>query len=137
MSRLPGISTELAAAIRKVNAAYLAIPERHRPAAAPWAALELEVDAARAAGDRDRALAAIYAWREHHVARFTTVLLNAPLDYEKERARERMAAGGRKASPGHPEKGTQNSAGLSNVREATAEAGRKFGVSRDSVEDET
>lgn len=80
MSRLPGIGTELAAAIRRVNAAYLAIPERHRPAAAPWAALELEVDAACAAGDRDRALAAIAAWRDHHVSRFTSALLNAPLE---------------------------------------------------------
>jgi hypothetical protein len=80
MSRtLPGISSELAAAVRAVNAAYLRIPHRYRPAAAPWAALELEVSAASAAGDRDRAMAAIEAWRELHLSRFTSVLLNAPL----------------------------------------------------------
>jgi hypothetical protein len=77
---LPGIRTELAGAIRRVNAAYLAIPERHRPPAAPWPALEAEVDAACAAGDRDRALAAITSWRDHHVSRFTAALLNCPLE---------------------------------------------------------
>lgn len=60
----------------------------------------------------------------------------ALLDYETEEASKRMAEGGKKSSPGRPEKGGQNSATLSEPahKRATAEAGKKLGVSRDSVE---
>ena len=80
MARLPGISTELAAAVRAVNAAYLRVPERCRPEVASWGPLEYEVDAACAAGDRDRALTAIHAWRDHHLSKLAHALLNAPLE---------------------------------------------------------
>jgi hypothetical protein len=133
VTTLSGIRTELAVAIRRVNAAYLAIPERHRPPAAPWPALEAEVNAACASGDRDRALAAIAAWRDHHVSRFTNALLNAPLDYEKARAKERQREHGATA-PGRSANTSDEFSVSVGVREATTEAGRKFGVSRDSVE---
>lgn len=80
MARLPGISTELAHAVRAVNAAYLRIPESYRPEVATWTPLECEVDAACAASDRERALRAIEAWRDHHLEQFSHVLLNAPLE---------------------------------------------------------
>lgn len=76
--RLPGISTELAGAVRAVNAAYLAIPEHVRPEVATWSPLEYEVDAACAAGDRARALRAIEAWRDHHLSIFSQVLEESP-----------------------------------------------------------
>jgi len=58
---------EFAAAIRQVNAAYNHLPESSRPDVA-WNGLDREVDAALAAGDADRALAAIRAWKQHHLA---------------------------------------------------------------------
>lgn len=76
MPRLPGISTELSAAVRAVNARWLRIPEPHRPPAAVWLPLEAEIEAACDAGDRQRALRAIEAWREHHLFKFTQSLLN-------------------------------------------------------------
>lgn len=66
--RLPGVNGALADAIRVVNARFYAIPEAERPPPAPWSGLECEVDAACAAGDRERALAAVRAWRDRHVA---------------------------------------------------------------------
>lgn len=64
------VNAELADAIRAVNAAFHLIPDDRRPSAAPWDALRDELDAARAAGDRERALSAIRAWRDHWVATF-------------------------------------------------------------------
>ncbi|HET6999350.1 MAG TPA: hypothetical protein VFI03_12265 [Solirubrobacterales bacterium] len=71
MARLPGINTELAAAVRAINAAY----NRLSPAAQgrveiAYDAMEAEVDAAILAGDRTRALAAIRAWRGHWLSEF-------------------------------------------------------------------
>jgi len=71
---MPGISTELAAAVREVNAAYMRIPEADRPDAAVWLPFEEEVDAACAAGDRERALKAIEAWRDHWRWKFERAL---------------------------------------------------------------
>lgn len=68
--RLPGIGSVLAAAVREVNAAFMRIPEAARPDVATWTPLEQEVDAACAAGDRERALRAIEAWRGHWVTLF-------------------------------------------------------------------
>lgn len=63
------IRAELAAAVRAVNASYARLPEP-RPDAAPFGALDDEIDAAILAGDRDRALAAIAAWRGHWLSTF-------------------------------------------------------------------
>jgi hypothetical protein len=49
------------------------IPEESRPDAAVWTPLEEEVDAACAAGDRERALRAIKAWRDHWLWTFERV----------------------------------------------------------------
>jgi hypothetical protein len=68
--QMSGVRAVLAAAVRCVNAAFYAIPEGHRPDPAPWDALDREIDAAFAAGDRERALAAIRAWRDHWLSRF-------------------------------------------------------------------
>jgi DNA-binding FadR family transcriptional regulator len=64
---LPGINTELAAAVRRVNALYTRIPEQRRPDvnAERWQELEHEIDRACKAGDPDRALRAIAAWEDH------------------------------------------------------------------------
>jgi hypothetical protein len=64
--RLP-IGTALAAAVRRINAAFYAIPEPYRPDlnSDRWRQLEDELDQARAAGDTDAALAAVNAWEAH------------------------------------------------------------------------
>ena len=67
------IRTELAAAVRAVNAAYYRLPVEGRPDPAAFDPLEAEVDAACLDEDRDRALAAIRAWRQHWLARFAEV----------------------------------------------------------------
>lgn len=64
------IESLMASAVRNVNAAYTAIPEASRPGLPPRDALEQEIDAACAAGDRGRALAAIRAWEGHWVSAF-------------------------------------------------------------------
>lgn len=74
MSRLPGINTELAAAVRAVNAAYNSIPPARRPAAIEWDMLDAELDAACISGDRERAMQAIEAWRTHWLAIFEAVM---------------------------------------------------------------
>jgi hypothetical protein len=68
VNRLPGIGVELAAAIRTVNAAYLALPEEERPDVVEWGEVEDQVDAACASGDRESALAAIERWRDEQLA---------------------------------------------------------------------
>jgi hypothetical protein len=70
VTTIPGVNAELAAAVRAVNAAFMRIPEDSRPIAAAWTPLEEEVDAACASGDRERALRAIEAWREHWLWKF-------------------------------------------------------------------
>ncbi|MFZ2049896.1 MAG: hypothetical protein WAU69_03050 [Solirubrobacteraceae bacterium] len=61
------------------------------------------------------------------------VATEALLDYERERARERLAAAGRKSAPGRPaETSRQLGGGLGkspHTSEATAKAGDRFGVS--------
>lgn len=73
MARLPGISAELAAAVRKVNATYSQIPEADRPDIGGWNALDAELDAACAGDDRQRAVAAIKNWADHYLALFEAV----------------------------------------------------------------
>jgi hypothetical protein len=69
----PSVRTELAAAVRAVNAAYYRLPVEDRPDPAAFDPLEAEVDAACLGGDRDRAFAAIRAWRQHWLAQFAVV----------------------------------------------------------------
>lgn len=75
MSRhtLAGINLAVTAAVRRVNAAYNRLPEGHRPEAAPYDALDAELDAACAAGDRLRAERAIRDWEAHWLERFRRV----------------------------------------------------------------
>src|SRR5215207_836924 len=67
---MAGVRAELAAAVRRVNAAFHAIPEARRPDPASWDEIDRQVDAAFAAGDRGRALTAIHAWRDHRLSQF-------------------------------------------------------------------
>jgi hypothetical protein len=67
---LPGVGPALANAIRQVNTAYSRIPAAARPEPAATDPLEDEINAACLAGDRDRALAAIRAWRGYWVREF-------------------------------------------------------------------
>jgi hypothetical protein len=67
---MAGVRAVLAAAVRRVNAAFYAIPADRRPDPAPWDELDREVDAAFAAGDRGRALAAVRVWEDHWLSRF-------------------------------------------------------------------
>jgi hypothetical protein len=66
-SALTGIRLELAAAVRRVNAAYARVPEDSWPLVDDerWRTLEAEIDAAIGSEDRARALAAIEAWESH------------------------------------------------------------------------
>jgi surfactin synthase thioesterase subunit len=64
------VRTELAAAVRAVNAAYNRVPVDSRPDPASFDPLEAEVDAACLSDDRERAMAAIRAWRSHWLAQF-------------------------------------------------------------------
>lgn len=59
----PSVRSELAAAVRKVNAAFARLPaEAQGQVDVAVDPVEAEVDAAILAGDRDRAIAAIRAW---------------------------------------------------------------------------
>jgi hypothetical protein len=69
----PSIRTELAVAVRAVNAAYYRLPVESRPDLAAFDPLEAEVDAACLSGDRDRALAAINAWRGYWLDQFASL----------------------------------------------------------------
>jgi hypothetical protein len=61
----------MAAAVRAVNAAYVSLPEAAQGLIEIGCdGLGAEVDAAILAGDRDRALAAINAWKRHWLATF-------------------------------------------------------------------
>jgi hypothetical protein len=60
------VRTELAAAVRRVNAIYARRGDpKPEVVGGDWDRLEAEVDAAIKDGDRDRALAAIRAWEAH------------------------------------------------------------------------
>jgi hypothetical protein len=65
--RLPGIGSALAAAIRRTNASFYAIPEPYRPDpnSERWLQLEAEIDQACARGDADAARLAIARWEGH------------------------------------------------------------------------
>jgi len=68
---LPGVRAELAAAVRAVNAAFDRLPvDAQQKVAVAVDGLEAEIDAAILAGDRERAEAAIRAWREHWLETF-------------------------------------------------------------------
>jgi len=70
----PTIRTELAAAVRAVNAAYNRLSENARTQIDPRTdPVEIEVDAAVLAGDRDRAMDAIRAWRGYWIDRIERV----------------------------------------------------------------
>jgi hypothetical protein len=65
----PTISAELAAAIRRVNVAFNRLPaDRRNRITIAYDPLEAEVDSAILTDDRERALAAIRAWRQHWTA---------------------------------------------------------------------
>jgi len=66
----PSIRTELAAAVRAVNAAFNRLPREAQDALDVTVdGLEGEVDAAILSDDRDRAMRAIRAWRGHWLHR--------------------------------------------------------------------
>lgn len=67
----PSIRTELAAAVRAVNAAYNGLPvSARKQIEIAYDGLDREVDAAILADDRDRADAAIRAWKQHWLGVF-------------------------------------------------------------------
>ena len=60
------IRSELAAAARRVNAAFYRCPEpRPTVIGETWSKLEAEIDAAITHGDDDRTLRAIHEWEAH------------------------------------------------------------------------
>lgn len=67
----PSVREELAVAVRRVNAEYARLPAPTQESIEiAYDGLEAEVDAAVAAGDRERAEAAIRAWKQHWLAEF-------------------------------------------------------------------
>ncbi|MGH2973879.1 MAG: hypothetical protein ACRDLL_03295 [Solirubrobacterales bacterium] len=66
------VQAEMRDAIRQVTAAYNALPPATQVRVGPAVrdGLDAEVRAANAAGDSERALAAIRAWRGHWLATF-------------------------------------------------------------------
>lgn len=67
---LPGVNAALANAIRQVNAAFYRLPESRRPDSVESRGLDAELDAACVSGNRERAMAAIRAWRDHWLYEF-------------------------------------------------------------------
>ncbi len=68
---VPGVRTELAAAIRQVNAAFNRLPSSTQHSIEiRYDGLDQEIDSAIVNEDRDRALRAIRAWRNHWLATF-------------------------------------------------------------------
>ena len=62
------VRSELAAAVRAVNAEFLRLPDNARNQLdLSTIDLDLELDRALLADDRGRALKAIQSWREHHI----------------------------------------------------------------------
>ena len=64
MRTLPGVGNSLAAAIRRVNAAYNRLPESDRPEVdnEVWRRMEHAIDDACSVGDLEAALEAISDW---------------------------------------------------------------------------
>jgi hypothetical protein len=84
----------LAHAIRQVNAMYLRVPEPFRPDPASFDELDAEVDRAFATGDRERALAAIEAWRGYWLSRFAQALADARVGHKPGCDRQSIVARG-------------------------------------------
>lgn len=71
----PTIRAELAAAVRAVNAAFNRLPAEAQGQLDVTAdPVEVEVDKAILTGDRDRALAAIRAWKGYWLDRIAQVV---------------------------------------------------------------
>ena len=71
MSSPTTIRTELAAAYRAVNAAYARLPRSAQASVViAYDGLEAEIDASILTDDRNRALAAIRAWKSYWLSRF-------------------------------------------------------------------
>lgn len=65
-ARLPGVNSELAAAVRRINALHAAHPEpRPDIGGNAWRDCEKAIDHAAAVGDPAKALAAVEAWEQH------------------------------------------------------------------------
>lgn len=63
---MPGVNAALADAFRQLNAAFARLSKRGQETMdIRYDGLDRAIDSAILAGDRDRALAAIRAWREH------------------------------------------------------------------------
>jgi hypothetical protein len=74
-----GVSEELAAAIRKVNAAFDRLPSSVQgEVEIAFPELEAEVNLAIIAGEREKALAAIAKWRDHLLALFADKVCPRP-----------------------------------------------------------
>lgn len=68
------IRAELAAGIRAVNASFSRLPQRVQDSIViSYDGLDREIEAAILADDRDRADAAIRAWKQHWLATFEAV----------------------------------------------------------------
>jgi hypothetical protein len=82
------VNAELAAAVRRVNALYVRVPEDRWPDvnAERWARLEARIDSALRLGQRTAALRAIEDWERHATRELTEV--------EKTRRVEQEAAHG-------------------------------------------
>jgi hypothetical protein len=69
------VRAELAAAVRAVNAAFNRLPESAKTRMdLSVDGLEGEIDMAIRAGDRDRAVKAIAAWRDHWLDNFKAAM---------------------------------------------------------------
>lgn len=69
--RVSGVGAAVANAVRQVNAAFNRLDHDAQAATdIRYDGLDREIDAAWLSGDRDRALAAIRAWRDHWLAEF-------------------------------------------------------------------
>ncbi len=66
------VASELRTAITRVNAAFSRLPESERPEV-PWDGWDDVLDRALLAGDEEKSLAAIRAWRDHHLEAFERV----------------------------------------------------------------
>lgn len=71
---LPGVRGALANAVRQVNAQFNRLPKSKQDEIEIGnPELDREIDAAIVAGNRDRALVAITAWRSHWLREFAEV----------------------------------------------------------------
>ncbi len=63
------VRCELATAIRQVNASYRALPPEKRPEVR-WSVMDDTLDMALKSRDREQALTAVEAWRDHWLGLF-------------------------------------------------------------------